>query len=190
VFTYYGGAHKSMRGWHNLYENDVENIAGALQQVEEFGGGKTVACILQGPFTKYQLSKVKERIMIRPATLVLKAMRWLKESNEVYKEIRIPRVDELPTPIIIDDSQQVESENSAIESRFEYTVVFPGTGRRFLVQQTEGTHHKKRSGVKLLSHWIHQILSHWFRARHNRFKDYEGDSLMRAFPLQFHMESV
>jgi hypothetical protein len=31
-----------MRGWHNLYENDVENIAGALQQIEAFGGGKTV----------------------------------------------------------------------------------------------------------------------------------------------------
>ena len=58
VFTFYGGAHKSMRGWHNLYENDVENIAGALQQIEAFGGGKTVACILQGPFTSHQLSKV------------------------------------------------------------------------------------------------------------------------------------
>ena len=37
-------------------------------------------------------------------------------------------MDELLTPIIINDSEQVvESENSAIESRFEYTVVFPGT---------------------------------------------------------------
>jgi hypothetical protein len=65
VFTYYGGAHKSMRGWHNLYENDVENIAGALQQLEAFGGGKTVAwCILQGPFTHYQLSKVQSPSVI------------------------------------------------------------------------------------------------------------------------------
>ena len=40
VFTFYGGAHKSMRGWHNLYENDVENIAGALQQLEAFGAGR------------------------------------------------------------------------------------------------------------------------------------------------------
>jgi hypothetical protein len=80
VFTYYGGAHKSMRGWHNLYENDVENM---------FGGGKTVACILQGPFTQYQLSEVKEQTMIRPV-FVLKAMRWLKRNNRVYRELRIP----------------------------------------------------------------------------------------------------
>jgi hypothetical protein len=32
-----------MRGWHNLYENEhFENIAGALQQVEAFGGSKMV----------------------------------------------------------------------------------------------------------------------------------------------------
>jgi hypothetical protein len=27
VFSFYGGAHKSMRGWHNLYDNDVEGVA-------------------------------------------------------------------------------------------------------------------------------------------------------------------
>ena len=58
VFTFYGGAHKSMRGWHNLYENDVEHIAGALQQIKTFGCGNTIACILQGPFTAYQQTKV------------------------------------------------------------------------------------------------------------------------------------
>jgi hypothetical protein len=66
VFTFYGGAHKSMRGWHNLYENDIENIAGALQQIEAFGGGKMVARILQGPFTSRQLLKVREQVMIHP----------------------------------------------------------------------------------------------------------------------------
>ena len=30
VFAFYGGAHKSMRGWHNLYENNVEGIARTL----------------------------------------------------------------------------------------------------------------------------------------------------------------
>jgi hypothetical protein len=43
-----------MRGWLNLYVNDMEHIAGVLQQVEAFGGGNMVACILQGPFTPYQ----------------------------------------------------------------------------------------------------------------------------------------
>ena len=54
--------------------------------------------------------------MIRPE-YVLMAMRWLtKRNNRLYKDMHIPTVDELLTPIIIDDSEQVESENSAIES--------------------------------------------------------------------------
>ena len=183
VFTFYGGAHKSMRGWHNLYENDVENIAGALQQLEAFGAGKTVACILQGPFTKYQLSKVKERTMIRPP-FVLRALRWLKRNNLVYREIRIPRVDELPTPIIIDDSEQVESANTAIESRFEYTVVFPGTEE---INSTNGGHISQEAFrlevIESLD--TSNSLTVVSRPTQNRIKDYEGDSLMRAFPLQF-----
>ena len=183
VFTFYGGAHKSMRGWHNLYENDVENIAGALQQLEAFGGGKTVACILQGPFTQYQLSKVKERTMIRPP-FVLRALRWLKRNNLVYREIRIPRVDELPTPIIIDDSEQVESGNTAIETRFEYTVVFPGTEE---INSTNGGHISQEAFrlevIESLD--TSNSLTLVSRPTQNRIKDYEGDSLMRAFPLQF-----
>jgi len=126
VFTFYGGAHKSMRGWHNLYENDVEHIAGAFQQLEQFGAGNIVACVLQGPFTSFQISKVREQALVRPR-LVLMAMRWLKNNNRLYKDFHIPKADELPKPIIINDSQHVESENTAIESQFEYTVVFPGT---------------------------------------------------------------
>ena len=34
IFNFYGGAHKSMRGWHNLYESDFEHTAGALQQIK------------------------------------------------------------------------------------------------------------------------------------------------------------
>jgi hypothetical protein len=75
---YYGGAHKSMRRWRHttnllVYENDVENIAGALKQIEAFGGGKMVACILQGLFTSHQLLKVKEQF-ICPAYYILTAM--------------------------------------------------------------------------------------------------------------------
>ena len=73
IFAFYGGAHKSMHGWHNLYENDFEHIAGALQQIISLGGGSTVGCILHGPFTEYQLSKVKEQAMIHPQE-ILKAM--------------------------------------------------------------------------------------------------------------------
>ena len=93
-----------------MYENDVGHIAGALQQLEQFGAGKLVACILQGPFTSYQLKKVKEHVMIRPE-LVLKALRWLKQNNILYKDIEIPRPEDLPKPFVIDNSKLVIGEH-------------------------------------------------------------------------------
>ena len=54
-------------------------------------------------------------------------MEWLKKNNHLYKGLHIPSIEDLPKPIIIDDSKLVELENTQIESRFEYTVVFPST---------------------------------------------------------------
>jgi hypothetical protein len=183
VFTFYGGAHKSMRGWHNLYENDVENIAGALQQIEDFGGGKTVACILQGPFTPNQKLKVREQVMIRPEYVLL-AMRWLKRNNCKYTNLHIPSVDELPTPIIIDESEEVESVNDVIETTFEYSVVFPGTEQ---INSTNGGHISqeafRREVIDSLD--TSNTVTVVSRPTQNRIKEYDLDSLIRAFPLQF-----
>ena len=115
-----------MGSWHNLYENNFEHITGALQQIEMLGGGNTVGCILHRLFTKYPHSKVKEQVMICPQE-ILKAMKWLKQYNHLYRHLHIPRVEELPEPIIINNSKLVESENSQIESFFECMVVFPVT---------------------------------------------------------------
>jgi hypothetical protein len=55
---------------------------------------------------------------------------WLKRNIPFfYMDLHTLTVDKLLTPIIISNSQQVESEKTAaIESRFDkYTVVFPGT---------------------------------------------------------------
>ena len=183
VFTFYGGAHKSMRGWHNLYENDVEHIAGVLQQLEQFQAGNLVACVLQGPFTSFQLNKVREQTTVRPG-VVLQAMWWLKHNNRLYKDIKIPTAEELPRPIIIDDSEHVESENTDIESRFEYTVVFPGTEE---INDTNGgqisQEEFKRQVIDSMDMSTDATLIS--RPTQHRLKDYEGDALFRAFPLQF-----
>jgi hypothetical protein len=42
-------------------------------------------------------------------------MYWLNRNIRLYRDLHIPTVDALPTRIIIDDSHQVESENTAIE---------------------------------------------------------------------------
>ena len=172
-----------MRGWHNLYENDVEHIAGALQQLEQFGAGKLVACILQGPFTMQQIDQVRDKVMVRPR-FILKAMHWLKHYNRLYKDVHIPTASELPTPFIIDDSELVESTNTNIESRFEYTVVFPGTDE---IDDTNGgniSQEEFRRDV-IDSMDTSNTVTLVSRPTQNRLKDYEGDALLRAFPLQF-----
>ena len=172
-----------MRGWHNLYENDVEHIAGALQQIETFGGGNTIACILQGPFTAYQQTKVREQVMIRPQK-ILKAMEWLKQNNHLYSNLHIPTLEELPKPIIIDDSNLVESENTQIESRFEYTVVFPATEE---IDTTNGGNMTQDAfKCQVLQNMERSnTISVYSRSTQNRLRDYEGDNLALTFPLQF-----
>jgi hypothetical protein len=161
----------------------VEHIAGVLQQVKDFGGGNTVACILQGPFTPYQRSKVREQVMIRPQK-ILTAMRWLKRNNQLYKELHIPTVEELPEPIIIDDSELVESENTFIESCFEYTVVFPGTED---INAMNGGHMSQEVFREEVLNAMDRSNSVTIilRPTQNRLKDYEGNALLCAFPLQF-----
>jgi hypothetical protein len=127
VFAFYGGVHKSIRGWHNLYENDVEGITQTLNKVSEYTGGKNIIlCILIGPFTPLQKQFVKNKIMVTPDKVIW-ALRWLKHNNHHYHDIMIPNRDDLPTPFIINSTQNKESMDSNIESRMEYTIVVPDT---------------------------------------------------------------
>jgi hypothetical protein len=64
VFLLYGGAHKSMRGWHNLYKNDVEGIAQTLNQVSNYKNNNVTLCLLLGPFTPLQKQYVKNRMLV------------------------------------------------------------------------------------------------------------------------------
>jgi hypothetical protein len=115
VFAFYGGAHKSMCGWHNMYENDVTGIARTLSQATELGGRDDILCVLMGPFTPVQREYVKSRMMIR-VDCVLNALRWLKRNNPLYNNITMPSESELPRAVIIDEGLEAESENTNIES--------------------------------------------------------------------------
>ena len=121
--------------------------------------------------------------MIRPQK-VLEAMRWLKRNNRLYTELHIPTFAELPEPIIIDDSELVESENTFIESHFGYTVVFPDTEE---INATNGGHMSQEVFREEVLNAMDRSNSVTVISRpmQNRLKDYEGDALLRAFPLQF-----
>ena len=98
--------------------------------------------------------------------------------------MHIPSIEDLPEPIIIDDSNVVESENTQIESWFEYTVVFPSTND---IDSTNGgnmTQEAFKCQVIESMDRSNTILVH-ARMTQNQLRDYEGDNLLCAFPLQF-----
>ena len=183
VFTFYGGCHKSMRGWHNLYENNVQHNAGIMQRLQSFGVETTIACILQGPFTEYQRKQALFKTRVDPDK-VLRAMTWLKENNRLYSTFTIPDASELPKPVIINESELVQSENTSIESQFEYTVVFPETED---VTTTNGGHMTQEEfKTKVIdSIDMSNQLTMVSKPTRTQLKDYEGNTLLMAFPLQF-----
>jgi hypothetical protein len=77
------------------------------------------------PWAIYIVSEIvrKKSMMVRP-DMVLSALTWLKRNNVLYEDIHLPTEDELPTTIIVDQSQHADSEDTNIESRLEYTVAF------------------------------------------------------------------
>jgi hypothetical protein len=90
----------------------------------------------------------------------------------------------MPTPYIIDESENAESQEVNIEARMEYTVVFPGTDQVLPTNGGYTTQEKFRKEVVDAMDRTSQttVIS---RPTPNRLIDYKGDALLRAFPLQF-----
>jgi hypothetical protein len=176
--------HKSIRGWHNLYKNNVAGIARTLNEVLEYTGGKIVIlCILLGPFTPLQKQFVKNKMMVTPDKVIW-ALRWLKHNNHLYRDIMIPNRNDLATPLIMDDTQDEEPVDTNIKSQMEYTIVFLDTDQITLLN----------GGFMTKDELIEQV----FNAMQTTFDtmvisqptqnwliDYKGDALLCAFPLQF-----
>jgi hypothetical protein len=122
--------------------------------------------------------------MLVQTVSVLRALQWLKRNNHLYQSIQIPDNDDFEKLLIIDDSENVEFADTNIESRMEYTVVFPGTNsssptnggctnqQAFLMETIDAMDTTTETSI------ISQPTQH-------RLIDYEGDALLGAFPLQF-----
>ena len=130
--------------------------------------------------------KVKKRVMVR-SHLVIRAILWLKENNKLYKDVQTPKPEDLPTPIIVDNQEGTEeSEDAVIENKIDVTVLFPDTKEPNSVnaglaninepQKTMLELYKKSS---MTDYELHS------RPSSVMLRDYVGDNLLKAFPLQF-----
>jgi hypothetical protein len=122
VFLFYGGAHKSMRGWHNLYENDVQSMmAQMINQVSNYGGQNDIVCLLLRPFTPFKKQYAQNKMSVR-TDLVLQALQCLKRNNHLSQSIRIPHKDDFEKPLLIDDSENVESADTVQTLNQEWNI--------------------------------------------------------------------
>ena len=179
LFTYWGGCHKSIKGWHSFYDVNPSHTASVLEQVSNLTQSGNIGVVLNGPFTPQQKRKVLEKVNVN-INKVIEAFDWLKANNKLYANLPMPQ---FAAPIIMDHSDEVSGENSDIELKEEIRVVFPDgsihTGGCFDKEAFERVladiRSKNGSAIPFLTS----------RPSARVLRDYEDMNLMKAFPKQF-----
>ena len=224
VFSYEGGAHQQMKGWHSMYANDIEAVSRTVnwaadhlsddsndsldgnenRPVEDYDSDDSseneqeifeannngrkrfgaICVILSGPFTHEQLSIARERTKV-DFDRVKKALRWLKNNNVQYRNYDIN--DDLAEPIFLEQIEQVESVNSNIEKSVEFCAVFPDSSHPDSLNGGFATRKgfKECTLERMLTKSKDRDATLISRPTRNLLRDYEGDNLLKAFPLQF-----
>ena len=185
IFTFYGGCHKSIKGWHTLYDGKVEHVASTLRQLPALGVDNIVTCVLCGPFTNQQVAHIKNRVSI-DCEKVVAAIKWLKANNPLYADVEIPNAEDIPPPFIIDNNKErEESEAVSIENQIDITVVFPDPSEPTV--NNGGIENSEALRKRMME--LHKNPTTHFEL-HSKpsskiLNDYEGNNLLKAFPLQF-----
>ena len=114
------------------------------------------------------------------------ALVWLKANNPLYAEYDLP-TDAMLKPIFLDKAEIVPESSSNVELVFEINAVFPDsdepkTGNGGFATQQEFRNASVENLVTPESDKQATLIS---RPTPHLLRDYEGDNLIRAFPLQF-----
>ena len=132
VFSYLGGAHKSVRGHHQFFSNPVSHSGGVIQSYLETGANPNVFCVLCGRFTPEQRVIAKQKAQL-DTRVFLKLLTWFVESSNhpAYKDVQIPA--ECPRPTYVQESPNANNTDEPgdpdVERAFEGgRWFFPSSG--------------------------------------------------------------
>jgi len=107
----------------------------------------------------------------------------LKDNNIHYKDIAVPELTELPMPIIIDNSENDDSEDYNIEATHDTTVFFPEIGD---IQESRGDCQSKE---QLLQHVLSSGKSNRVTIVSKPTKylvpTWKAEDFVKSFPRQF-----
>ena len=179
LFTYWGGCHRSIRGWHTFYKSDPYYSTAVLNSVGHLTRTEDIAVVLCGPITKEQKQKIMKKTQVNIA-YINEAFQWMKENNVQYENYPFPVIGQ---PTIIDQSREVESENSDIETKELLTVVFPDGTVNTGGAQDGKSFEEALADMRAKCPDVPPYLES--RPSRELLRDYEDDNLMKAFPLQF-----
>ena len=161
--------------------NDNRNDMETDDNINKESNKKSITIILAGPFTKKQHALTMKRSKIRPK-YVNEALHWLKTYNIQYHNINISDYDTC-TPVIIDESCVADTVNSNVEKVFEVSAVFPDPNEpTYNDGGCSSSKDLKKETISKLMKGQNLLIS---RPSKTILRDYEGQNLIKAFPLQF-----
>jgi hypothetical protein len=102
-WAFFAGAHQHIKGWHTFYSNRPEHAVANLEQLKLGGLKGQIMVVLCGRFTTTQRALTMKKTLVN-AERVIKAFEWLKKNNFVYKDIVIPDLEDIPLPVVIDET--------------------------------------------------------------------------------------
>jgi hypothetical protein len=102
-WAFFAGAHQHIKGWHTFYSNPPEHAVANLEQLKLGGLKGQIMMVLCGRFTTTQRALTMKKTLVN-AERVIRAFEWLKKNNFVYKDIVIPDLEDIPLPVVIDET--------------------------------------------------------------------------------------
>ena len=127
-FTYSGGKQTNLKGAMSFFRVEERKVASGLIQVEQMGLNNNIVVLLSGKMTAEQRRRATEKGNGVRTAKCLQALEWLTVNHPKWKDINIQTLrDEFAgrTPVVVDNSKEVESENSNVETEEQFVCYVP-----------------------------------------------------------------
>jgi hypothetical protein len=183
IFSFYGGV-KGVKGWHSFLKVDLKTVRTGLRRLEDMGDAvpNLIAVVMSGQFTKEARARTMKKLSLRREE-ARTAFNWMNENNAHFVKENIGQdFDNLPDPILVDTSEEVEDRGDNIQEVDEFTVAFPDNTLEDLNGGQQNIEEYKKVVKKVKdSNGDFFVLS----AGSEYLRDFRDNNLSKAFPMQF-----
>ena len=127
-FTYSGGRVTNLKGVMSFFRVEERKVASGLVQVEQMGLNDNIVILLTGKMTAEQRQRATAKGEgIRTAKCIA-ALEWLVANHPKWKDVDLDKLREEfvgRTPVVVDNSKEVESENANVETEEQFVCYVP-----------------------------------------------------------------